>query len=221
MIIPGTYIEVRSEGLIGVSGIATGNVGVVGTASKGQVGKAFIVTSLADAKEIFGEADAWIDGAQGELTLVRALQQIFANGGSTVYAVRTASAGVATASRTLNDGVGPVVTVKAKSPGTWAHDVTVQAKAAEANGFVEERKQTLSSATVDPLHANIAEAANNSIKIIKSPSGKVIKLAIKTTGAVSKNKNAVVNTTTGALTFHADDQPAIGDTVIASYQISK
>jgi hypothetical protein len=28
MIIPGTYIEVRSEGLIGVAGVATGNVGV-------------------------------------------------------------------------------------------------------------------------------------------------------------------------------------------------
>ena len=37
MIIPGTYIEVRSEGLIGVAGVATGNVGVVGTAAKGPV----------------------------------------------------------------------------------------------------------------------------------------------------------------------------------------
>ena len=32
MILPGTYIEVRSEGLIGVSGISTGNIGIVGTA---------------------------------------------------------------------------------------------------------------------------------------------------------------------------------------------
>ena len=30
LIIPGTYIEVRAEGLIGVGGISTGNVGAVG-----------------------------------------------------------------------------------------------------------------------------------------------------------------------------------------------
>ena len=35
LILPGTYIRVRSEGLIGVAGISTGNIGVVGTASQG------------------------------------------------------------------------------------------------------------------------------------------------------------------------------------------
>ena len=37
MVIPGTYIEVRAEGLISVGSIATGNIGVVGTASRGPV----------------------------------------------------------------------------------------------------------------------------------------------------------------------------------------
>ncbi len=120
MIIPGTYIEVRSEGLIGVSGIATGNVGVVGTAAKGPVGQAIIVSSFSETKDIFGDYDAWVDGASGELTLVRALQQVFANGGSTVYAVRTASSGVDTGVRPLADDIGTVVTFKAKSPGTWS-----------------------------------------------------------------------------------------------------
>ena len=41
MILPGTYIEVRSEGLIGVGGISTGNIGVVGTANRGPVGELF------------------------------------------------------------------------------------------------------------------------------------------------------------------------------------
>jgi hypothetical protein len=36
MILPGTYIEVRAEGLISVGGISTGNIGVVGTASRGH-----------------------------------------------------------------------------------------------------------------------------------------------------------------------------------------
>ena len=33
MVLPGTYIEVRAEGLISVGGIVTGRVGIVGTAS--------------------------------------------------------------------------------------------------------------------------------------------------------------------------------------------
>ena len=36
LILPGTYIRVRSEGLIGVAGISTGNIGVVGTAVAGH-----------------------------------------------------------------------------------------------------------------------------------------------------------------------------------------
>ncbi len=91
MIIPGTYIEVRAEGLIGVSGIATGNVGVVGTASKGPVGTPVVLSTLSDAREVFGDYDAWAGGSANELTLVRALQQVFGNGGSTVYAVRVAN----------------------------------------------------------------------------------------------------------------------------------
>ena len=31
LIVPGTYIQVNSEGLIGVGGIPTGNIGVVGS----------------------------------------------------------------------------------------------------------------------------------------------------------------------------------------------
>ena len=92
MIIPGTYIEVRAEGLIGVAGVATGNIGVVGTAAKGPLDEVVILSSFADARATFGDYDGWVDGASSELTLVRALQQAFANGGSTVYAVRTGQA---------------------------------------------------------------------------------------------------------------------------------
>ncbi|HZU24371.1 MAG TPA: hypothetical protein VFA04_02555, partial [Bryobacteraceae bacterium] len=72
MIIPGTYIEVRAEGLIGVTGIATGNIGIVGTASRGPVGGApTILSSFADAQQTFGAYDAWGGGGNNELTLVR------------------------------------------------------------------------------------------------------------------------------------------------------
>jgi hypothetical protein len=35
-ILPGTYIEVRAEGLLTIGAIATGNVGVLGTAEMGN-----------------------------------------------------------------------------------------------------------------------------------------------------------------------------------------
>ena len=38
MIIPGTYIDVRAEGLISAGRIATGVVGLVGTAASGPIG---------------------------------------------------------------------------------------------------------------------------------------------------------------------------------------
>ncbi len=220
MIIPGTYIEVRSEGLIGVSGIATGNLGAVGTAAKGPLDQAIILSSFAEAREIFGDYDAWTGGAADELTLVRALQLAFGNGASTVYAVRTAHTSVASASRTFADGTGDVVTFTGKTPGTWAHDVTVLIKAASANAIIEERKSVVASGVIQPLHANIANSSGNLIKVIKAGSGKILRYALKTTGAVSKGRIVTVNAT-GALSFHADDLPVNDDTVIASYQVDK
>ena len=80
MIIPGTYIEVRAEGLIGVGGISTGNIGVVGTANRGPVGEVVILGSYAEALDRFGPHDRWPDdpAARAALTLTRALEQMFA-----------------------------------------------------------------------------------------------------------------------------------------------
>ena len=49
MVVPGTYIEVRSEGLIAVGSISTGNIGIVGTASRGPVGKVVRIGSYSEA----------------------------------------------------------------------------------------------------------------------------------------------------------------------------
>lgn len=92
MILPGTYVEVRPEGLIAPSGVATGNIGIVGTASQGTENEVTLLSSLSEAKEIFGESNEWQGGEQDELTLVRALELIYKNGGQTVYAVRTSGA---------------------------------------------------------------------------------------------------------------------------------
>jgi tail sheath protein len=219
MIIPGTYIEVRAEGLIGVSGIATGNVGVVGTASKGPIAEAVILSAFSDARDTFGEYDAWAGGAQSELTLIRALQQVFANGGSTIYAVRCAADGAAAASASLMKGNDAVVTLTAKTPGTWGHDVTVQVKAASGNAFVQERRQVVTAAPLQPLHADIAASPRNVVRVIKAGTGQTSRLALATSGSASTGK-AVVKAN-GDLSFVAADKPAEGDAIVASYEVAE
>ena len=49
MILPGTYIDVRAEGLIGVSGVSTGNVGIVGTANRGPLNQVVVLGSYSEA----------------------------------------------------------------------------------------------------------------------------------------------------------------------------
>lgn len=223
MIIPGTYIEVRAEGLIGVSGIATGNVGVAGTANKGPVGEAIVLSSFSEAKETFGNYDAWKGGGptENELTLVRALQQIFNNGGSTVYAVRVGNnEDLAAAKIDLTDANETVATVSGVTPGTWANDVTVEVKAAASAGFIEEDKQSVTAAALKPLHKNIATSARNVVKITKITTGKTVRLSLKTSGNPVSGKSAVVDPATGVLSFHADDTPADGDTLVASYEVA-
>src|ERR687888_2263354 len=90
MVLPGTYIEVRAEGLISVGAIATGNIGIVGTAARGPVGEMVGIGSYAEAIDAFGAYDAFTSPTEADhpLTLVRALEQAFAGGAGTVFAVR-------------------------------------------------------------------------------------------------------------------------------------
>src|SRR5215472_7451791 len=95
MILPGVYITVHPEGLIAPGQITIGNLGVVGTAARGDIGKPVLLGSFAQAKKEFYDYDAWLDPVsnklnQNALTLVRALEQAFAFGATTVYAVRVA-----------------------------------------------------------------------------------------------------------------------------------
>ncbi len=132
MILPGTYIEVRAEGLIGVGGISTGNLGVVGTANRGPVNEVRILGSYTEALDTFGSYDRWpgTDTAPA-LTLTRTLEQIFKGGGSTVYAVRVANLAVGVTMKSMSwtvkgDADATLFTMVATSPGTWAN--SIQAK---------------------------------------------------------------------------------------------
>ena len=129
MILPGTYIEVRAEGLIGVGGISTGNIGVVGTSHRGPVNQVTILGSYSEALETFGSYDRWPGTAQAPaLTLTRTLEQIFKGGGSTVYAVRVANiaanASMKAMTWTIKAGNKNLITLTATSPGTWANAIT-------------------------------------------------------------------------------------------------
>jgi Phage tail sheath protein subtilisin-like domain/Phage tail sheath C-terminal domain len=128
MILPGTYIDVRAEGLIAVGGISTGNVGIVGTSNKGPVGTAVLLGTYTEAIATFGAYDRW-SAASGAtpLTLTRALEQVFAGGASSVYAVRIANGTPASATYTVTTGgatPATLLTLTATSPGTWANGVT-------------------------------------------------------------------------------------------------
>jgi hypothetical protein len=86
IILPGTYISVRDEGLITAGRVVTGNIGIVGTASSNATGKCVLISSFTEAQEAFGKEDP-----NAKFTLLTALRMIFNNGGQTVYAVQAKS----------------------------------------------------------------------------------------------------------------------------------
>jgi len=139
MVLPGTYIEVRSEGLIAVGSIATGNVGVVGTAARGPLGEVVALGGVAEAIDVYGPADLVSAPAHAggpPLSLVRAIQQVFAGGGSNVYAVRLAGGNPVAAAITVPASTGNAFVLTAEPPdpdqpsapavgGSWGNDIRV------------------------------------------------------------------------------------------------
>ena len=85
LIVPGTYVRVLAEGLIGVGGISTGNIAVVGSvaANNPAVGSTVILSDYATAQDQFGKYDAF---SSGKLNLTRSIELLYLNGASTVYA---------------------------------------------------------------------------------------------------------------------------------------
>jgi hypothetical protein len=165
MILPGTYIEVRAEGLIGVGGIAVGNVGVVGTANRGPLNTVAVLGSYSEALETFGTYDRWPDKKDDQpkaLSLTRTLEHVFRGGASTVYAVRIANVGttpMASMSWRLDSATdAPLLTLAATSPGTWANAIQVTLEAAE--GQPAALKLTLGRVKETFSGANAGELAD-------------------------------------------------------------
>lgn len=169
MIIPGTYIEVRAEGLIGVGGISTGTIGVVGTASKGPLDEVVTLGSYGEALQTFGAYDAWPDDPQAtaHLTLTRTLEQIFRGGGRDVKAVRVANANNVRAMTWQVQGAGGnIFRIDAKTPGTWANAIVPEVTAGVDGGpatltlTLGATRETFDGVTAADLSREINDASN-------------------------------------------------------------
>src|SRR5262245_31847402 len=167
-VLPGVLIEVRPEALIIPGAITVGNVGVVGTAGKGPVGIPQLLGSYADAVTTFGAYDRWVDGASGELTLTRALEQAYGFGATTVWAVRIADNNAAAAGVDIASPGGPCVRIAAKSPGTWGNDLTVEVSTATANAVVREEA---AGAPPTLAHVPVVQSAVNRIVVRPAAGG--------------------------------------------------
>jgi Phage tail sheath protein subtilisin-like domain/Phage tail sheath C-terminal domain len=168
MIIPGTYIEVRAEGLVSAGRIATGIVGVVGTAASGQVGRPVTLAGFANAREIFGVPDDFDrpDNGAHPLTLVRALEHIYNNGASSVVAVRIAGSSQSNAAFAVRDDAGRLVaTLTAKTPGSWGNDMRLKVDEAEDDCRIEDETHTDSFARLN--YVRIVPSAENRIRIFR------------------------------------------------------
>ena len=220
VILPGTYITVRDEGLISAGRVSTGNIGIVGTASKGPINEVVTLGSLSEAREIFGDADEWVGGNANELTLIRALEQVYNNGGRAVYAVRTAAGTPAKSAFQTKDGSNASLTkLEAKTAGTWGDTIEIEITASTENAFVEEE---LPGNATNLRRTKVVNSPLNSIQLKQLSTGLTRKYDIKYAGSVTNSNPEVrVNTTTGALTFTtlASHAPTPADTIIARYEV--
>jgi len=221
-VLPGVTIEVRAEGLIVPLGVTVGNLGVVGTASKGTPLTPVILGSYGEARAVFGDYDPWINGNSGELTLVRALELAFDHGATTAIAVRVAdvdknSPGKATpASLPLLSANGTCVTLNAKSEGTWGNDIEVNVAAADGAAFVEDENVVFGSGL---KHSPALASARNRIRVKPGGVGLEQSLQIFYDSANALTPGQInVKTSDGTLTFGTP--LAANDVVVASYMVN-
>jgi hypothetical protein len=171
-VIPGTYIDVRAEGLISAGRVATGVVGIVGTAAAGPV-RAPVTLAMPDqGRARFGAPDDPRDPEDGEhpLTLVRAIDLCYSNGASTVIAVRVAGSGAANATFTLQDAGGAVGELTAVAPGTWANSVRVEVTQAQEDCLIE--REAVPPPFDGVAFSPVVVSAQNRLRITRGATGR-------------------------------------------------
>jgi hypothetical protein len=221
MIVPGTYIDVRAEGLISAGRIASGIVGVVGTAKSGPIGQPVTLSTFAEARETFGLADDFDlpENGVNPLTLTRALEHIYNNGASTAIAVRVAAATASSATYAIKNGNDTVVTLSARTPGSWGNDIFVTVSPAEADAEIVNEKY---EGTVTSLRRGniVTGLPTNAIRIRRGTTKQMQTLTVITTGGTVGAGKVRINQN-GGLTFASGEEPKADDVLYASYSVNK
>jgi hypothetical protein len=213
-VLPGVSIEVRDEGLLIPLGVSVGNLGVVGTASRGPVDEAVLLGSYGEAREIFGDYDAWVDGNSGELTLVRALEQAFRHGAGAVFAVRVADdATLSRATYTVAAAGGAGAALEASSPGTWGNQIAINVSDSDERAFVREEHPGADTVTL--LRTPETSARNRvRVRIFTTGQTRVFRIVNAAPAAGEVRING------GDLNFFAGEITA-DDTVFADYVVAQ
>jgi hypothetical protein len=225
MVLPGVYIDVRPEGLIIPARVGVGNVGVVGTASRGTLKGAVRLGTYADARQAFGDYDQWVDGTKNELTLVRALELVFAGGATTVLAVRVVevSGGQPTAvaaSASLRSASGECVILRANTPGTWGDDLRVNVQQpADQPPFVEDEAHD-GAATITLNSTPVLKDARNRIRHVVTATGftRSLELIYDDSPNAPVPGQAKIDRASGTMTFGTT--PDTADKIRVSYAVA-
>ena len=222
MILPGVYIEVRPEGLITPGRVTVGNLGVVGTAGKGPVASPTLLSSYAEARQVFGAYDAWVDGNSAELTLVRALQQAFNHGATRVYAVRVASGTAAKAGFLINSTSGANTQLAVKTEGTWGNELKINIWDAEEHAFVEGEEHNGGGA-ITLANSAVVKSARNRIRLTTDADGltRSLKIVYESEADPAPGPGEVRVMNSGLLEFDAGETPLAADLISASYTVNK
>lgn len=220
MILPGVYIEVRAEGLISPGRVTVGNIGLLGTASKGPVDEPVLLSGPSDAKDVFGPYDAWTGGKNNELSLVRALELAYANGASAVFAVRVASGGQTAATIEIDGATAATKAAKleTKTSGTWGNTIGVNVWDGEDGAFIEE-EQHAGAATVTLDRKPVAKVGRNRVRVKYDATGQTKEFNIVYSPDPAATDVVQINDATGVVTFVAAQAPAAADKVIVSYEV--
>ena len=228
MVIPGTYISVRAEGLITAGRISSGIVGVVGTAENGPINTPVTLANFADARAVFGRADDPanpIDPGSPMLTLVKALQLAYDNGASSIIGVRVAGTGVASATFALpgESANTMVATLTAKTPGTYANNLRVQVAPAQDRAHIVNET---SASNVKLNYGGVAGVQGGKISLRRAATHRVDTFDVVFPAPAPAPTPApavgqvVISPDTGALTFEATQVPAAGDQLLATYDVA-
>lgn len=198
MATPGTQVSVTTQLNPNANPANTGTLFAIGQTSRGAVGVATPITSLAQFVALFGPRT--FNGATA--LLYDAVDIFFQEGGQQAFIGRVSGASGVIASHTLNDRAGsPLATlvVSALGPGTWGNAITV----AVANGTVSNTFViTVVNGTVTEVSPNLT-SPTDAVNWAASYS-QTITIANSGSSTAAPNNNPTVVAAT-ALTGGVDD----------------